>query len=61
VTPAEIADEIRSGLADLASGPGDARRLLTDALDALSDGLPADHVAAILRAALGRLDDRPSV
>lgn len=60
MTPAEIAAEIRSGLADLPAGDAGLRRLLADALDAVSDGLPADHVGSILRAALGRLDASPS-
>jgi len=53
VTPAEIAGEIEAALADAA---GESRRLLTEALDAVSDGLPGDDVAPILRRALARLD-----
>ena len=59
MTPAEIAGAIRSALADLPGGDADARRLLADALDAVSDGLPADHVGTILRTALGRLEASP--
>ena len=59
MTPAEIADAIRAAVRDLPPGDSDSRRLLTEALDALSDGLPADHVGSILRTALGRLDTSP--
>jgi hypothetical protein len=52
VTPAEIASEISAALA---RAEGEPRRLLQEALDAVSDGLPADHVATILKAALANL------
>lgn len=61
MTPAEIADEIRSALADLPAGDAAVQHLLADALDAVSDGLPADHVGTILRTAMGRLDAAPPV
>lgn len=53
VTPAEIAAEIAAALAE---SVGEPRRLLAEALDALSDGLPGDHVETILQAALKRLE-----
>jgi hypothetical protein len=53
VTPAEIAAEITSALQDVDGVP---RRLLQEALDALSDGLPAEHVETIVRLALRSLD-----
>jgi hypothetical protein len=54
VTPSEIARTIRSarGAAETSS-PTKALRYLDEALDAVSDGMPADYVAMILYAALG--------
>ena len=61
VTPAEIAGEVDAALT---SGPDplsdEARRLLLDGADAISDGLPADHVVTILNRALARLTLGPS-
>ena len=54
VTPSEIAEVIRDAIEseDLV-GADQVRRYLGDALDAVSDGMPADFVAMILYAALG--------
>ncbi len=56
MTPAEIAGEIIAALQGVA---GEPQRLLSEALDSLSDGMPADHVATILRLALDKLDRSP--
>jgi hypothetical protein len=53
VTPAEIGAEIRAALDGAEGAP---RQLLQQALDALSDGQPADDVETILRLALRSLD-----
>jgi hypothetical protein len=55
VTPAEIAQEVRAALA--ASGPSPAAALLHEALDATSDGMPADYTARILDRALRSLGE----
>ena len=53
MTPAEIASEIEAAVDQL---EGEPRRLLREALDAVSDGLPADDVATLLRRALAGLE-----
>lgn len=53
MAPPEIASEIQAAI-ELADGV--LRRRLTEALDALSDGLPADDVATILRSTLDQLE-----
>ena len=57
MTPAQIAAEIQAALG---GAQGEARPLLQQALDALSDGLPADDVATILSRALTRLNSTPN-
>jgi hypothetical protein len=59
ITPTEIAEAIRDclELSDLAAVPN-VRRYLGEALDAVSDGMPADFVAMTLYAALGALQER---
>lgn len=54
MTPTEIAEVIRDAMEarDLDPG-GKVRTYLGEALDAVSDGMPADYVAMILYAALG--------
>jgi hypothetical protein len=56
ITPSEIAEAIRDCLemSDVDSVPN-VRRYLGDALDAVSDGMPAEYVAMTLYAALGAL------
>ena len=56
VTPSGIAEAIRDAL-ETAPGaaPGRVNKYLLEALDAVSDGMPADYVAMILYAALGVL------
>lgn len=56
ITPTEIAEAIRDclELADVDRVPN-VRRYLGEALDAVSDGMPADFVAMTLYAALGAL------
>jgi hypothetical protein len=56
ITPTEIAEAIRDclELADIDRVPN-VRRYLGEALDAVSDGMPADFVAMTLYAALGAL------
>jgi len=58
ITPTEIAEAIRDCLelkeVDIASN---VRRYLGEALDAVSDGMPADFVAMTLYAALGALQE----
>ena len=58
ITPTEIAEAIRDCLElrdvdDVAN----VRRYLGEALDAVSDGMPADFVAMTLYAALGALQE----
>jgi hypothetical protein len=58
ITPSEIAEAIRDALE---VGGGEllptAHRYLVEALDAVSDGMPADYVAMSLYAALGVLGE----
>jgi hypothetical protein len=56
ITPTEIAEAIRDclELTDIDRVPI-VRRYLVEALDAVSDGMPADFVAMTLYAALGAL------
>ena len=56
ITPTEIAEAIRDCLEvnDIDAVPN-VRRYLGDALDAVSDGMPAEYVAMALYAALGAL------
>jgi hypothetical protein len=58
ITPTEIAESIRDCLEilDLDEAPN-VRRYLGEALDAVSDGMPADFVAMTLYAALGALGE----
>ena len=58
ITPSEIAEAVRDAL-ESAEGelPGPAHRYLVEALDAVSDGMPADYVAMSLYAALGVLGE----
>jgi hypothetical protein len=54
LTPSEIASMIRSARAVAGAAAEDkTARYLDEALDAVSDGMPADYVARILYAALG--------
>jgi hypothetical protein len=59
ITPTEIAEAIRDclELKEVDSVPN-VRRYLGEALDAVSDGMPADFVAMTLYAALGALQER---
>ncbi len=58
VTPSEIAEVIRDAMeATSAAELPRVRRFLGEALDAVSDGMPADFVAMILYAALGALGE----
>ena len=61
ITPTEIAEAIRDclELGDLESVPN-VRKYLGEALDAVSDGMPADFVAMTLYAALGALREGTS-
>jgi hypothetical protein len=56
ITPSEIAEAIRDclELSEVDAVPN-VRRYLGEALDAVSDGMPADFVAMTLYAALGAL------
>src|SRR5260370_9757306 len=56
IRPTEIAEAIRDclGLAAIQQG-SNVRKYLGEALDAVSDGMPADFVAMTLYAALGAL------
>ena len=58
ITPTEIAEAIRDclELKDVDGAPN-VRRYLGEALDAVSDGMPADFVAMTLYAALGALQE----
>ena len=58
LTPSEIAEAVRDALelAEIDAVPN-VRRYLGEALDAVSDGMPADFVAMILYAALGALQE----
>jgi hypothetical protein len=61
ITPSEIAEAIRDclELSEVDSVPN-VRRYLGEALDAVSDGMPADFVAMTLYAALGALREGAS-
>ena len=61
ITPTEIAEAIRDclELSEIDSVPN-VRRYLGDALDAVSDGMPAEYVAMTLYAALGALGEGAS-
>jgi hypothetical protein len=58
VTPSELAEGIRDALEDpeLIRDP-QVKKYLNEALDAVSDGMPADYTAMILYSALGRLGE----
>jgi len=58
ITPGEIAEAVRDAI-ESAEGelPPPAHRYLVEALDAVSDGMPADYVAMSLYAALGVLGE----
>jgi hypothetical protein len=58
ITPTEIAEAIRDclELSD-ADRVANVRKYLGEALDAVSDGMPADFVAMTLYAALGALQE----
>ena len=58
ITPTEIAEAIRDclELREVDDVPN-VRRYLGEALDAVSDGMPADFVAMTLYAALGALQE----
>jgi hypothetical protein len=58
ITPTEIAEAIRDclELSDVDQVPN-VRKYLGEALDAVSDGMPADFVAMTLYAALGALQE----
>ena len=58
ITPSEIAEAVRDAI-EAAEGelPPPAHRYLAEALDAVSDGMPADYVAMSLYAALGVLGE----
>jgi hypothetical protein len=58
ITPTEIAEAIRDclELGDI-DGVPNVRKYLGEALDAVSDGMPADFVAMTLYAALGALQE----
>jgi hypothetical protein len=58
LTPSEIAEVIRDAMESPAvESGGKVRAYLGEALDAVSDGMPADYVAMILYAALGASAD----
>ena len=61
ITPTEIAEAIRDCLEmpEIGAVPN-VRKYLGEALDATSDGMPADFVAMTLYAALGALQEGPS-
>jgi hypothetical protein len=58
ITPGEIAEAVRDAI-EAAGGelPPQAQRYLSEALDAVSDGMPGDYVAMSLYAALGVLGE----
>ncbi len=58
ITPSEIAEAVRDAI-EAAEGelPAKAHRYLNESLDSVSDGMPADHVAMSLYAALGVLGE----
>jgi hypothetical protein len=58
ITPTEIAEAIRDCLEmSEIDRVANVRQYLGEALDAVSDGMPADFVAMILYAALGALQE----
>jgi hypothetical protein len=58
ITPSEIAEAVRDCLElDEADDVANVRKYLGEALDAVSDGMPADFVAMTLYAALGALQE----
>jgi len=58
ITPTEIAEAIRDCLEmEEVSDVPNVRKYLGEALDATSDGMPADFVAMTLYAALGALQE----
>ncbi|HLQ62150.1 MAG TPA: hypothetical protein VK131_09825 [Candidatus Acidoferrales bacterium] len=60
VTPSRIAASIRACLDEIEGASPPRRRVrayLLEALDAVHDGMPADHVAMLLYAALGVLTE----
>ena len=58
ITPTEIAEAIRDCLElNDVDGVPNVRRYLGEALDAVSDGMPADFIAMTLYAALGALQE----
>jgi len=58
ITPTEIAEAVRDCLElDEIDQGSNVRRYLGEALDAVSDGMPADFVAMTLYAALGALSE----
>ena len=61
ITPSEIAEAIRDclELTEIEQG-SNVRKYLGEALDATSDGMPADFVAMTLYAALGALGESRS-
>jgi len=61
ITPTEIAEAIRDclELREIEQG-SNVRKYLGEALDAVSDGMPADFVAMTLYAALGALGESRS-
>src|SRR5207245_3699718 len=61
LTPTEIAEAIRDclELSEIEQG-SNVRKYLGEALDAVSDGMPADFVAMTLYAALGALGENRS-
>jgi hypothetical protein len=61
LTPTEIAEAIRDclELSEIEQG-SNVRKYLGEALDAVSDGMPADFVAMTLYAALGALGESRS-
>jgi hypothetical protein len=58
ITPSEIAEAIRDALEeDAGELAPPAHRYLVEALDSVSDGMPADYIAMSLYAALGVLGE----
>lgn len=57
IGPSEIAGEIRDAIEASDDLAPRVRKYLLEALDAVSDGMPADYVAMALRAALGALSE----
>jgi hypothetical protein len=62
ITPTELAEAIRDclELRDVDQAPN-VRRYLGEALDAVSDGMPADFVGMTLYAALGALQESGTI